>query len=367
MWLHPLLACGMEPPTRIGRRQARAFRRRANRRIKRLVARRNRHRGPGQPKFDVPTVKRMLRGVIGAAIARAQELTGVEVYAFVIMSNHLHLVLRTPKKNLALFMRHLKAFATTRINQITGRTGTMWHGRYNAQPVLTDEAACERIGYTIGNPVSANLVSRPEEWPSLNLAYGFADASLSCVEARPDADVLTFEYFSATAWHRALMGEKMNISKFIYERKLTVLPLPPFAHLSRAEYKRAVNAWVRASVERQRALQEQVSYSPAHATRAPTVVVGAKKKSEKPLGVKGVIDKDFTDRPDNPKRSRRPHAYGDPATVGAYISDKAWVTVLYESASERYRAGERDVEFPPGTYPPLLPCTEAPAPARRVA
>ena len=111
--------------------------RRADRRLRKLVEKRNRHRRPSQPEFDVKSVKRMLRGLVGAALARAQELTGVEIYAVVVMSNHLHLVVRTPNKNLSLFMRHVKAFITTKINTITGESGTKWQGRYNAQPVLT--------------------------------------------------------------------------------------------------------------------------------------------------------------------------------------------------------------------------------------
>ena len=313
------------------------------------------------------SVKRMLRGLVGAALARAQELTGVEIYAVVVMSNHLHLVVRTPNKNLSLFMRHVKAFITTKINVITGESGTKWQGRYNAQPVLTTAAACERIGYTIGNPVSANLVAHPEDWPGLNLAYGFADASLKCVEAGTDRDVLSFEYFSSEKWHEALSGEKVDITRFIYERKLELKKLPEFGHLDRAAYKRAVHAWVRQSVEKQEALEQIELPGPGGTGRGDVVeemlkqtLKKRKKKkrtSRKPLGVEGVFNKAFTDRPECPKRSRRPAAYGDRESVRAYIEDKAELTQHYEWASERFRAGEQDVEFPPGTYPPMLPCT----------
>ena len=138
-----------------------------------------------------------------------------------------------------------------------------------------------------------------------------------------------------------------------------------------------MHAWVRQSVEKQEALEQIELPGPGGTGRGDVVeemlkqtLKKRKKKkrtSRKPLGVEGVFNKAFTDRPECPKRSRRPAAYGDRESVRAYIEDKAELTQHYEWASERFRAGEQDVEFPPGTYPPDAPVHEQAAGRRSVA
>ena len=94
------------------------------------------------------------------------------VMALVVMSNHIHLVLRTTRKNLAAFMGYFKARVAESINHLTGRRGPLWARRYDAQPILDHAAAAGRVGYTLDNPRKANLVEDFEQWPGLNLAYG---------------------------------------------------------------------------------------------------------------------------------------------------------------------------------------------------
>ena len=353
-WLHPLLACGMNPPNRRARRQLRALEKIANRRLKRVVNERNAHKRTGQLIMDVPTAKRMLGGLVGAAAARALELApGVELYAIVVMSNHLHLVLRAPRKNLSRFMQYFKAFITKQVNMITGTRGTKWWRRYDAQPILCSESACERVGYTIGNPVAANLVAHPEDWPSLNLAYGFADASLASVQAKPDRDELTFEYFSATAWYKARTKERADLSNFVKKRVLTIKPLPGFEHLTRQQYKRAVLRWVKASIEKQqtKAKTEPLSlHEYAYGREMPA--------HGKPLGLRKVIAKEVGELPTRTKRSKRPYAFGTPEAVREYQEAMSFIEDAYANVSEEFRNGNLDVEFPDGTYPPMLPVTD---------
>ena len=52
------------------------------------------------------------------------------------MSNHLHALLRTRGRNLALFMRDVKSAITSTINLLTGKSGTLWQRRYDAQAVV---------------------------------------------------------------------------------------------------------------------------------------------------------------------------------------------------------------------------------------
>jgi len=95
--------------------------RRLDKRLAKLVNRANARSGPLQPKLTLEDARRMARGLVGSTLARAQKHCDVKVYALVVMSNHLHLVVQTRKKNLAAFMGDFKARITENLNPLTGR------------------------------------------------------------------------------------------------------------------------------------------------------------------------------------------------------------------------------------------------------
>ena len=63
----------------------------------------------------------------------------IEMFAYVLMGNHYHLCLRTPKGNLSRVMRHVDGLYTQRFNRRHGRDGTLFRGRYRAILVDADE------------------------------------------------------------------------------------------------------------------------------------------------------------------------------------------------------------------------------------
>ncbi|MDH5671724.1 MAG: hypothetical protein OEZ06_06215 [Myxococcales bacterium] len=91
-WLHPILTSAIEPPNHKARRAAKAMMRHLDKRLGKLVERANAQSGPNQPKLTLEDARRMARGLIGSALARAQKHCEVKVYALVVMSNHLHLI-----------------------------------------------------------------------------------------------------------------------------------------------------------------------------------------------------------------------------------------------------------------------------------
>ncbi|MDH5676948.1 MAG: transposase [Myxococcales bacterium] len=115
------LTSGLEPSSHKARRAAKAMARRLDKRLAKLVNRANARSGPLQPKLTLEDARRMARGLVGSTLARAQKHCDVKVYALVVMSNHLHLVVQTRKKNLAAFMGDFKARITENLNPLTGR------------------------------------------------------------------------------------------------------------------------------------------------------------------------------------------------------------------------------------------------------
>jgi REP-associated tyrosine transposase len=77
----------------------------------------------------------------------------VELHAYVLMSNHFHLLVATPKGNLSEFMRHFNISYTAAHNRRHRRVGHLYQGRYKAILVDQDNYLLELSRYVHLNPV----------------------------------------------------------------------------------------------------------------------------------------------------------------------------------------------------------------------
>lgn len=71
-------------------------------------------------------------------LGEACEQTGWVIHAYVLMSNHYHLLLETPEANLVAGMTWFQGTYTQRINAMFHRRGHLFQGRYKAIPVQRD-------------------------------------------------------------------------------------------------------------------------------------------------------------------------------------------------------------------------------------
>lgn len=101
-----------------------------------------------------------------ATLAEFKSVFGVKVYAYCLMTNHVHLLL-APGEDVAGLGRLMKRLAgrqTRYHNGLEGRTGTLWESRYKSSPVDTDDYLLACIRYIELNPVRARMMDRPEEY-----------------------------------------------------------------------------------------------------------------------------------------------------------------------------------------------------------
>lgn len=97
-------------------------------------------------------------------LAEGCKAAGVEVWAYCLMPNHVHLILVPGDEDglrAALGEAHRRY--TRMINARKGWTGYLWQGRFASFPM--DEAhTLAAARYVEQNPVRARLVARPQDW-----------------------------------------------------------------------------------------------------------------------------------------------------------------------------------------------------------
>lgn len=98
-------------------------------------------------------------------LADAASAHGVAIHAFVLMPNHVHLLV-TPSSEtgLGLSLQAVGRAYAQWFNKRHGRTGTLFEGRFKSSVVETDRYALACMRYIEMNPVRAGLVATPSEF-----------------------------------------------------------------------------------------------------------------------------------------------------------------------------------------------------------
>ena len=88
---------------------------------------------------------------------------GIKVYAWCLMTNHVHMILEPPEEveKLGQLMKRLAGRQTRYVNRQEGRHGTLWEGRYKSSPIQTESYLLACLRYVELNPVRARIVAEP--------------------------------------------------------------------------------------------------------------------------------------------------------------------------------------------------------------
>jgi REP element-mobilizing transposase RayT len=98
-------------------------------------------------------------------LARVVDRFGWVLHAYCLMSNHYHLLVQTPRPNLSTSMRQLNGVYAQRFNKRRKRVGHLFQARFGAKLVQEEGYFLGAARYVILNPVRAQIVERPEDWP----------------------------------------------------------------------------------------------------------------------------------------------------------------------------------------------------------
>jgi putative transposase len=95
-------------------------------------------------------------------LKEAAERYGCEIHAYVLMTNHIHLLV-TPesKESISRMMQYVGRRYVPYINHTYGTSGSIWEGRYKASLISDEQYLLTCMRYIELNPVRANMVDSP--------------------------------------------------------------------------------------------------------------------------------------------------------------------------------------------------------------
>jgi len=154
-------------------------------------------------------------GFLGETVRRF----GWSVTAYVLMTNHFHLVFQTPEPNLSRGMHWLNSTYAGWFNRTHKRRGHLFEGRFKAFLIEKEPYFAEVLRYVVLNPVRAHMVERPEnyKWSSYRATAG--------LDAAPDwldlASVLPFfhpDRDEAQANYREFVCAKIDSEESLWNK-----------------------------------------------------------------------------------------------------------------------------------------------------
>jgi hypothetical protein len=224
-------------------------------------------------------------------------------------------------------MRYVNSNLARKVGRLVGWRDKIWSRRYQAIVVSPEDAAqIERLRYILSHGVKENLVEAVNQWPGVHCAK-------SLLTGEP-AEGYWFDQTQEYAARRR--GQKFDRLRYATREILVLSPLPCWKHLSEEVRRRLVVEMI-ADIEAEAALRR-------------------KRSGSQVLGAAAVLGQHPFDRPARPKKSPAPLFHAASKSVRQELwAAYAWFVAAFREASAKFRAGDRMVRFPAGSFPPALP------------
>ena len=128
------------------------------------------------------------RDIVIQSLRYCQQAKGLEIYAYVIMSNHIHIIVKSETENLSDILLDFKKFTSKRIAETIETTTEsrkewmlrlfshaakrqnkkgnyqIWTHENHAIQLYSNEVIQEKVQYIHTNPVRSRLVEKPEDY-----------------------------------------------------------------------------------------------------------------------------------------------------------------------------------------------------------
>jgi len=129
------------------------------------------------------------------------------LYAYVLMSNHFHLLLEVDRFSTARILQSLLTGYVRRFNRSHRRRGHLFEGRYKAIVCDRDSYLLELVRYIHLNPVRAEMVKRAGEWRWSGHREYLGKEKSGLIDSRP-----VMEEFRTAARYEAFIREGAKVN-----------------------------------------------------------------------------------------------------------------------------------------------------------
>ena len=244
-------------------------------------------------------------------IAMAAQKTGVRLHAACVMSSHWHAIVSDFDTNVAQFYTWVHKYVAKAVNCARGRKENLWSSEKPSVISLeSPEDVLDKIVYTLCNPVSAQLVARGENWSGVWLYR----QSHSRIVKRPDV------YFA----DEGTMPEEVE---------LTICQAHSYENMSIDAYEILI--------------ADEIAREEGNIADEMTAT------NKKFMGMDMVLRQSHNDKPTSREQctgvNPRFAAKNKELRIAIIKRYKQFVS-LYREALKAWKNGNRDTEFPAGTY-----------------
>lgn len=112
-----------------------------------------------------------IASIVAREISALQTSDYLDVKAWVLMPDHLHLLAILKDDDLAAVMRRLKSLSAIAINRFRGGSEPVWQKGFHDRAVRAEEDLRGLARYVIANPLRAGLVERVGDYPFWNAVW----------------------------------------------------------------------------------------------------------------------------------------------------------------------------------------------------
>lgn len=97
-------------------------------------------------------------------LCKYKSVSGYDLFAYCLMGNHIHLLMRERNEPLAVVMKRIGGAFAYWYNGKYERTGHLFQDRFKSEVIDSERAFIAVLRYILRNPVKAGMCKRPEDY-----------------------------------------------------------------------------------------------------------------------------------------------------------------------------------------------------------
>lgn len=152
-----------------------------------------------------------------SSFKEANQIHQINLVSFVLMSNHYHMLLYTPNRNLDRFMYEFNKRLALKIQSEAKVINQVFGGRYKWCLIQSQQYLSNCYRYVYQNPVRAGLVIRCEDYPfsTIQGALGRREFAIAIHDKFGFKDDYGLGWLNENIREQELASLKLNLSKFV--------------------------------------------------------------------------------------------------------------------------------------------------------